>query len=192
MDPGRRIARRRADTSIVVHSVLSWKSERSLGDTRGPLESGKSTVPHGNRRAGVLRGSAPAGSPRAAAIHGRRLGLVLGEAGWGKSLLLDLFAEECQRANWHVAELNLLGLSVREFQWRLAELLHAAPRASDDGLRLARRLEERLVQNSLQQETIVLLLDDADQAGADVLTQLVRLAQLPASPRGSGCRTADF
>jgi type II secretory pathway predicted ATPase ExeA len=117
--------------------------------------------------------------------HGRRLGLVLGEAGWGKSLVLDLFAEECQSANWHVAPLNLLGLSVREFQWRLAELLHAAPRTSDDGLRLARRLEERWQQNSLQQENTVLLLDDADQAGADVLTQLVRLAQLPASQVGN-------
>jgi general secretion pathway protein A len=117
--------------------------------------------------------------------HGRRLGLVLGEAGWGKSLVLDLFAEECQSANWHVATLNLLGLSVREFQWRLAELLHAAPRTSDDGLRLARRLEERWQQNSLQQENIVLLLDDADQAGADVLTQLARLAQSPASQVGN-------
>jgi general secretion pathway protein A len=117
--------------------------------------------------------------------HGRRLGLVLGEAGWGKSLLLELFAEECRRANWHVASMNLLGLSVREFQWRLAELLHVGPRPSDDGLRLARRLEERWQLNRLQQENIVLLLDDADQAGADVLTQLVRLAQMPAGQVGN-------
>jgi general secretion pathway protein A len=117
--------------------------------------------------------------------HGRRLGLVLGEAGWGKSLVLDLFAEECRRANWHVASMNLLSQSVREFQWRLAELLHAGPRPSDDGLRLVRRLEERWHQNSLQQENIVLLLDNADQAGADVLTQLVRFSQLPASQVGN-------
>jgi general secretion pathway protein A len=117
--------------------------------------------------------------------NGRRLGLILGEAGWGKSLVLDLFAEEAARENWHVARLNLLGLSVREFQWQLAVALQAGPRSTDDSLRLARRLEERFQQNQLQSETTVLLLDDADQAGADLLTQLVRLAQLPASCVGS-------
>ncbi len=115
----------------------------------------------------------------------RRLGLVLGEAGWGKSLVLDLFAEECLRENWQVARLNLLGLSVREFQWQLAVELHAGPRSVDDSLRLARRLEERLQQNYLQGDRAVLLLDDADQAGADVLTQLVRLVQLPANRTGN-------
>ncbi len=115
----------------------------------------------------------------------RRLGLVLGEAGWGKSLVLELFAEECVRENWQVAQLNLLGLSVREFQWQLAVELHANPRLGDDSLRLAQRLEARLQQNHLQDERVVLLLDDADQAGADVLTQLVRLVQLPANRVGN-------
>ncbi|MDZ4658073.1 MAG: AAA family ATPase [Bythopirellula sp.] len=115
----------------------------------------------------------------------RRLGLMFGKAGWGKSLVLDLFAEECLRENWQVARLNLLGLSVREFQWQLAVELHAGPRTGDDSLRLARRLEERLQQNHLQGERAVLLLDDADQAGADVLTQLVRLVQLPAQRVGN-------
>ena len=76
--------------------------------------------------------------------NGRRLGLMLGEAGWGKSLVLNLFAEEAERENWHVASLNLLGLSVREFQWQLAVALHAGPRMADDALRLGRRLDERL------------------------------------------------
>lgn len=115
----------------------------------------------------------------------RRLGLVLGKAGWGKSLLLELFAEECVRENWQVARLNLLGLSVREFQWELAVELHAGPRSDDDSLRLTRRLEERLQQNHLQGDRAVLLLDDADQAGVDVLTQLVRLVQLPANRAGN-------
>jgi general secretion pathway protein A len=117
--------------------------------------------------------------------NGRRLGLMLGEAGWGKSLVLNLFAEEAERENWHVASLNLLGLSVREFQWQLAVALHAGPRMADDALRLGRRLDERLQQNYLQGETIVLLLDDADQAGADVLTQLARLVQLPTGRVGN-------
>ena len=117
--------------------------------------------------------------------NGRRLGLMLGESGWGKSLVLDLFAEECHRESWQVAQLNVLGLTVREFQWQLAVALQAGPRSTDDSLRLTRRIEELLQQNLLQNETTVLLLDDADQAGADVLTQLVRLAQLPASRVGN-------
>ncbi len=117
--------------------------------------------------------------------NGRRLGLMLGEAGWGKSLVLALFAQEAERENWHVASLNLLGLSVHELQWQLAVALHAGPRAGDDALRLTRRLDERLQQNYLQAETTVLLLDDADQAGADVLMQLARLVRLPTSRVGN-------
>jgi general secretion pathway protein A len=115
----------------------------------------------------------------------RRLGLVLGESGWGKSMVLELFAEEGMRENWQVARLNLLGLSVREFQWQLAVELHSSPRLGDDALRLTRRMEERLQQNHLQSETTLLLLDEADQAGADVVTQILRLVQLPASRVGN-------
>ncbi len=110
---------------------------------------------------------------------------MLGESGWGKSLVFELFAEECHRENWHVAQLNLLGLTVREFQWQLAVALQVGPRSTDDSLRLTRRIEERFQQNQLQAESTVLLLDDADQAGADVVTQLVRLAQLPAGRVGN-------
>jgi type II secretory pathway predicted ATPase ExeA len=104
---------------------------------------------------------------------------MLGEAGWGKSLLLAFFADEARREGAHVAELNLLGLTVREFYWQLATSLHANPRSTDDTTRLGRRIEERFEQNHVQDERIMLLLDDADQAGADVLTQLVRFVQLP-------------
>jgi general secretion pathway protein A len=109
----------------------------------------------------------------------RRLGLIFGEAGWGKTLVLELFAEEADREGWQVAQLNLLGLSVREFQWQLANALHANPRSGDDPPRLIRRIEERFEQNRVQDGQAVLLLDDADQAGADVLIQLARLVQLP-------------
>lgn len=117
--------------------------------------------------------------------NGRRLGLVLGEAGGGKSLLLELFDQECCTENWSVARLNLLGISVREFHWQLALGLRACPRSSDDPQRLERRWQERLQQNRLQGERVVLLLDDVDQAGVDVLTQLVRLVQLPPTQVGN-------
>jgi general secretion pathway protein A len=114
----------------------------------------------------------------------RRLGLMLGEAGWGKSFLFAYFAEEAHREGWHVAKLNLLGQTVREFYWQLAVAWRANPRSTDDLARLSRRIEERFGQNHVEDEQLVLLLDDADQAGADVLTQLVRLVQLPAARTG--------
>lgn len=114
----------------------------------------------------------------------RRLGLVLGNAGCGKSLLLTLFAEEASHAGWQAAQLNLLGLSVREFQWQLARALHANPRTGDDLPQLTRRLEGRFEQNLVQGEQLILLLDDVDQAGADVLTHITRLVQLPVSRTG--------
>lgn len=114
----------------------------------------------------------------------RRLGLMLGSAGWGKSLVFAFFAEEAGHEGWHIAELNLLGLTSREFYWQLAVALHANPRLTDDPARLCRRIEERFEQNQIQEEQIVLLLDDADQAGADVLTQLMRFVQLPAAKVG--------
>jgi general secretion pathway protein A len=115
----------------------------------------------------------------------RRLGLMLGGTGWGKSLVLALFAEEAAREGWHIAEINPLGLTIREFYWQLATALHANPRSTDDVAKLCRRVEERFEQNHLQGEQLVLLLDDADHAGADVLTQLVRLVQLPPARTGN-------
>ena len=119
-------------------------------------------------------------------IHNqRRLGLVQGEPGAGKSLLVELFAEECRGQNWAVARLNLLGISVREFHWQLALALQAAPRVGDDSLELLRRWEARLKQHQLLAEPTIILLDDAEQAGVDVLMQLTRLVQLPPSAVGN-------
>lgn len=115
----------------------------------------------------------------------RRLALLLGESGCGKTLLLALFGEEAEREGWHAAELNLLGLTVREFYWQLAVRLHANPRSTDDVARLCRRVEDRFEQNQIQGEQIVLSFDDADHAGPDVLTQLARLMQLPPAKTGN-------
>ena len=116
--------------------------------------------------------------------NGRRLGLIAGQPGGGKSLLLQLFDEQARAENWAVTRLNLLGLSLREFHWQLAVGLRAAPRSGEEVSRLARRWHDRLQQNRLEATPTILLLDDADQAGADLVTQLVRLVQLPAAEVG--------
>jgi|GEM_PF-665053 len=110
----------------------------------------------------------------------RRLGLVLGEPGTGKSLLFKVFENHCRRQGCAVASVNLLGLSTREFYWQIASQLAAVVRVEDDQLRLFRQLSDRIVVNRLQDVPTVVLVDDAHQAGPDLLAQLVRLTQLDA------------
>ena len=114
----------------------------------------------------------------------RRLGLVLGEPGLGKSLLLEVFARECRQKGRAVAQVDLLGLSSREFIWQLGIELQAPVRMEDDLVRLGRQLIDRIRGNQRQELTTVLLLDNADQAGHDLLTHLFRLANFDAA--GSG------
>ncbi len=116
--------------------------------------------------------------------HRRRLGLVLGASGLGKSLLVSVFAEQCRLAGHAVAQIDLLGLSTREFYWQLGNKLHAAVRVEDDLLRLFRQLADRLQENLLQNKRTVLLLDDLDQAGPDLLNQVQRLLRSEAAQSG--------
>jgi len=116
--------------------------------------------------------------------QGRRLGLVLGEPGLGKSLLLEVFARECRQQGRAVAQVDLLGISSREFAWQLGVELQAPVRLEDDLVRLFRQLTDRINENQLQQVPTVLLLDNADQAGPDLLTHLQRLANLYATSEG--------
>lgn len=109
----------------------------------------------------------------------RRLGLMLGGSGHGKSLVLALFAEEAQARGWNVASADLLGASVHEFYWSLATELAAGPRAGDDTFKLMRRVEHQLQRSRLEECKTILLFDDTDQAGPDIVTQLARLVQMP-------------
>jgi general secretion pathway protein A len=65
--------------------------------------------------------------------------------------------------------------------WQLAAGLGAAPREDAEVARLWRAVSDRVVENRTQQVHTVLLVDDAGQAGADVLMQFERLARLDVS-----------
>jgi len=93
--------------------------------------------------------------------HGRRLGLLTGPSGSGKSLLLEVFGSQLRRHGLPVARLNLLGLEPAEMLWQLAD---------------------RLTEYRYRQLEAVVLLDNADQADRQVQTQVVRLAQCDPSP----------
>ncbi len=107
----------------------------------------------------------------------RRLGLLLGEHGSGKSLLLDKFAGELRRHRSCVVRLGLVGLDEWEFVWELSAQLGHCPSDSEPLHRLWRRLTDGLIENRYQQLSTVVLLDDADQANGDVQIAIQRLVQ---------------
>jgi general secretion pathway protein A len=112
----------------------------------------------------------------------RRVGVLLGESGIGKSLMLRVAAERLARKGCAVASVDVVGVGTRDLMWQLAAALGAAPRDSSDLVHLWRLVADRIAENRLQQTNTVLFIDDAGQAGPDVLTQLVRLARLDATP----------
>lgn len=117
----------------------------------------------------------------------RRFGLVLGETGVGKSLLVRYFAEQSRQTEHHLVQIDPLGLSAREFYWRLGVELRASVRVEDDLVRLFRQLSDRLQENVLQRRQTILLLDDLDQAGPDLLSHVQRLLRTDAANAGWLC-----
>lgn len=108
----------------------------------------------------------------------RRVGVLLGESGVGKSLMLRVAADRLERRGSAVASVDAVGAGTRDIMWQLAAALGAAPRDTSDLVHLWRLVADRIAENRLQQTSTVLFVDDAGQAGPDVLTQLVRLARL--------------
>ncbi|MBN1591112.1 MAG: AAA family ATPase [Pirellulales bacterium] len=113
----------------------------------------------------------------------RGLGLVTGASGSGKSLLLEVFAEEIRRSGRAVAKTSLLGVETAEMLWQLAAGLGCNPKRSATVGSLWQVLSDRLVEHRYEQLDTVLLLDDADQARRDLLTQVVRLVHLGTAPQ---------
>ena len=111
----------------------------------------------------------------------RRLGLLLGESGVGKSLTLEVFARRLRRQSAQIANVNLLGVDLHEFLWLLAAELGTNPDRGDDTFRLWRQVIDRLAENRYQQLATVVLLDDGDESSHEVLEHIVRLAQFDRS-----------
>lgn len=112
----------------------------------------------------------------------RRLGALLGEAGVGKSLLLRLMAYQLTRKRCAVVTVEANGTTTREVLWQIAVGLRTAPRDDADTAWLWRQITDRVAENRMQQISTVVLVDDAGQAGPDLMTQLVRLARLGTTP----------
>lgn len=108
----------------------------------------------------------------------RRAGVLLGERGYGKTATLASIRLSLEEQGAAAAVIDSYGLSRRELLWQTAEGLRAGPDPTDDEARLWRKLADCVRQFKWQNRASVLLLDDADQLGADLMRQLVRLLRI--------------
>lgn len=111
----------------------------------------------------------------------RTLGLLLGEAGTGKSLILEIFARSLGRVGRQSAKLSLAGLDPHGFLWQLAGQLGIESASTAKTFGLTRAVTDHIAANRYQQRATILLLDDADTARPEVSDQIVWLAQLDTS-----------
>ncbi len=111
-----------------------------------------------------------------------RMGALLGETGAGKTVLLCETAKRAAQRRSSVVRVDAIAISPREFLWQIAIGLGTAPRDDADTSWMWREIGDRLKENRLRQVSTVLLVDDCGQAGADVLTQIERLARIDLAP----------
>lgn len=107
--------------------------------------------------------------------HRHRLGILSGDMGSGKSLLLAVMADRLRRNGRTVVHASLEEASAAELWWILAVGLELNPQSHEPPPRLWRRVCDRLSHDRLTGNGTVLLLDDADQAHHDALAGILRL-----------------
>jgi len=107
----------------------------------------------------------------------RRLGLLMGPSGGGKSLVLEAFAEQLRRRSLPVAKICLLGIEPAELLFLLALGLKLNPEPTTSMAKLWRMITDRLTEYYYQKVETAVLLDDADYADQQVLAQISRLAK---------------
>jgi len=107
----------------------------------------------------------------------RRCGLVVGTAGVGKSMLLEVAAARFRCTGHTVAQLSLLGVNADELLRSLVTHWGGmlAPRAEMS--ELWRVTQDRLAEFRLLGKHAVVLLDDADEASNEILAQVARFSQ---------------
>lgn len=114
----------------------------------------------------------------------RRFGLLLGPSGCGKSLLFEIFAQRIAAWGRPVAKLSLIGLDAAGFAAAMADGLRVAVSPGSPPWRIWQSLERRFREHRYQKLETVLLLDDADLAAPEVLTQVARVVKHDLTPDG--------
>ncbi|MEX0867138.1 MAG: hypothetical protein WD030_07255 [Pirellulales bacterium] len=114
----------------------------------------------------------------------KRLGLLLGGSGLGKSLTLELFAAQLRSDDLPVARLNLAAVGREELPLLLAEQFHVAVSENTSAAIAWRRLLGLLAENVYQHQTTTILFDDVDQADPDAMKVVMRLLHTDAAIAG--------
>jgi general secretion pathway protein A len=112
----------------------------------------------------------------------RRLGLLIGPSGSGKSLLFEVFAQQLRRRGGAVAKVSLLDVEPTEMLSLLAAEWGLTLGALQSSSSLWRALTNRLLENRYQQVETVVLFDDVGQADQRTLQHVTRLARFDPSP----------
>lgn len=113
----------------------------------------------------------------------RRLGLLIGGAGSGKTFLMNLLAREGRQAGRCVPAISLLGLDGYEWLHQLASELGVNPGRNESLPMLWRSIRARLIEHRYEERETFLLLDDGQHLQPAVLTQLLRLVHFDPSPQ---------
>jgi general secretion pathway protein A len=112
------------------------------------------------------------------AVERRRLGLLLGEPGAGKSLLLNVLKRELEPTGAKVALASVLGISAEEFAPLVCDALHLAVPA---GLNPWQILASHVMENRFQQLSTIVMLDDVNAPSKALRDQIARLTQVDGS-----------
>jgi len=112
--------------------------------------------------------------------HQRRLGLIVGPAGSGKTFLARQFARAARRQACDVLHSHLLGMDGRELLWSLVAQLGVRRDPREARFALWRALADRLAENRYERRPLVLFLDGIDQAPSEAVEVILRLLHLAA------------
>ena len=113
----------------------------------------------------------------------RRLGLLLGDQGSGKSFLLEMLAKEIRRGGACVVQTSLVGCDPAEWLGQVAAQLGRHPGNTQSIAVLWRWIGDRLAEHRYEERTTLVLLDDAHLASAALLPHVLRLAHYDPSPQ---------
>lgn len=111
----------------------------------------------------------------------RKLAVLCGNPGSGKSLLLEVAAEDLRKAGREVAQFSLVGLQSDEFLEQVCTGLKMYVDHRDSTPQMWRMIVDRIRSNHCRQVGLVLLIDDLHYATEEMVHALLRMLAIDPS-----------
>jgi len=112
----------------------------------------------------------------------RRLAILVGRPGSGKSFTLEIFKRKLKREGHDVAVVNAAYLNGNAFLQSVSDSLRLLPVEGAQDFQLWRMIVDRVSMNRYRQAQLVLLIDNADLADPVVLQHVGRLLAADSGP----------